>query len=120
MALSRRKFTKEVKVAAIQRLDAGASVAEVARAFEVNPNLLHRWRKECRHGPGNAFPGGGKRRWDETKVAQLERKVGQQTLEIDFLKGCLQRLEEQRMLQALTGRQRSIATSKAKSRKAAR
>jgi transposase len=45
MALSRRKFTKEVKVAAIQRLDGGASVAEVARAFEVNPNLLHRWRK---------------------------------------------------------------------------
>jgi transposase-like protein len=65
MALSRRKFTKEVKVAAIQRLDAGASVAEVARAFEVNPNLLHRWRKEFRHGPGNAFPGGGKRRWDD-------------------------------------------------------
>ncbi len=81
------KFTKEVKVAAIQRLDGGASVAEVARAFEVNPNLLHRWRKEFRHGPGNAFPGGGKRRWDETKVAQLERKVGQQTVEIDFLKG---------------------------------
>jgi transposase-like protein len=24
----------------------------VARAFEVNPNLLHRWRKEFRHGPG--------------------------------------------------------------------
>jgi transposase-like protein len=32
MALFRRKFTKEVKVAAIQRLDAGASVSEVARA----------------------------------------------------------------------------------------
>src|SRR5580700_11005237 len=112
MAVSRRKFTKEVKVAAIQRLDAGASIAEVARAFEVNPNVLHRWRKEFRNGPRNAFPGAGKRRWDETKVAQLERKVGQQTLEIDFLKGCLQRLEEQRMLQALTGKPRSIATSK--------
>src|SRR5665213_3721674 len=112
MALSRRKFTKEVKVAAIQRLDGGASVAEVARAFEVNPNLLHRWRKEFRNGPANAFPGLGKRRWDETKVAQLERKVGQQTVEIDFLKGCLQRIEEQRMLQALTGRPRPTATSK--------
>ena len=54
-------------MAAIQRLDAGASIAEVARAFEVNPNLLHRWRKEFRHGPGNAFPGAGKRRWDETQ-----------------------------------------------------
>ena len=87
MALSRRKSTKEVKMAPIHRLDAGASVAEVARAYEVNPNVLHRWRKEFRHGPGNSFPGGGKRRWDETRVAQLERKAGQQTLEIDVLKG---------------------------------
>ena len=120
MALSRRKFTKELKVAAIQRLDAGASVAEVARAFEVNPNLLHRWRKEFRQGPGNAFPGLGKRRWDETKVAQLERKIGKQTLEIDFLKGCLQRIEEERMLRALTGKPRPAGRSKAKTRKAAR
>ncbi len=120
MGLSRRKFTKELKLAAIQRVESGATAAEVARAFEVNPNLLHRWRKEFRHGPGNAFPGEGKRRWDETKVAQLERKVGQQALEIDFLKGCLQRIEEQRMLQALTGKPRSISTSKAKSRKTPR
>src|ERR1700680_2471281 len=120
MGLSRRKFTKEAKLAAIQQLEMGASAAEVARAFEINPNLLHRWRKECRHGPGNAFPGVGKRRWDETKVAQLERKVGQQTLEIDFLKGCLQRIEEERLLQALTGKPRPAGRSKAKSRRAAR
>ena len=36
------------------RLELGASVAEVARAFEVNPNVLRRWRKEFRQGPGNA------------------------------------------------------------------
>ena len=73
MAVSRRKFTKEVKVAAIQRLDAGASVAEVARAFEVNPNVLHRWRKEFRHGPGNAFSGAGKRRWDGNQSGSKAR-----------------------------------------------
>jgi transposase len=44
----------------------------------------------------------------------LERKVGQQTLEIDFLKGCLQRIEEQRMLQALTGSPQSTGRSKKK------
>ena len=114
MGLSRRKFTREMKLAALQRLDAGASAAEVARAFEINPNLLHRWRKEFRQGPGNAFPGLGKRRWDEAKVAQLERKVGQQALEIDFLKGCLQHIEEQRRLQALTGNPRSSGRSKNK------
>jgi hypothetical protein len=44
----------------------------------------------------------------------LERKVGQQTLEIDFLQGCLQRIEEQRMLQALSGSPRSTGRSKKK------
>ena len=50
----------------------------------------------------------------EERIAELERKVGQQTLEIDFLKGCLQRIEEQRMLQALTGNPPSSGRSKKK------
>jgi transposase-like protein len=41
MGMSRRKFTREVKLAAIQQLEAGSSAAEVARAFEINANLLH-------------------------------------------------------------------------------
>ena len=115
MGLSRRTFTREMKLAAVQRLEMGASIAEVARAFEVDPNVLHRWRREFREGPGNAFPGLGKKRWDDTQQAKLERKIGQQTLEIDFLKSCLQRIEEQRMLQALNGKPRSTGTSKSKS-----
>ena len=49
--LSRRRFTPKFKLAALQRLEMGASVAEVERAFEVNPNVLHRWRREFREGP---------------------------------------------------------------------
>ena len=112
MGLSRRQFTKEFKLAAIRRLEQGVSIAEVARALEVNSNVLHRWRRRFRHGPGNAFPGNGKQRWSEGRIAELERKVGQQALEIDFLKGCLQSIEEQRMLQALTGNPRSAGKSK--------
>src|SRR5579862_5325557 len=115
MGLSRRIFTKEFKLAAVRRLEQGVSMGEAARALEVNPNVLHRWRREFREGPGNVFPGLGKKRWDDTQQAKLERKIGQQTLEIDFLKGCLQRIEEQRMLQALTGKPRSTGTSKRKS-----
>jgi transposase-like protein len=107
-------FTKEFKLAAVQRLERGVSLGEVARALEVNPNVLHRWRREFRQGPGNVFPGHGKQRWSEGRVADLERKVGQQALEIDFLKGCLQRIEEQRMLQAVTGNSRSTGRSKKK------
>ena len=42
MSFSRRKFTKEFKLAAVRRLETGASMAEVARACELNPNVLHR------------------------------------------------------------------------------
>jgi transposase-like protein len=111
MGLSRRQFTREFKLAAVKRLEDGISLGEVARALEVNANVLHRWRREFRQGPGNAFPGWGKRRWAEGRVAELERKIGQQALEIDFLKECLQRIEEQRMLQALNGKPRSSRKS---------
>ncbi|MGA2881417.1 MAG: transposase [Bryobacteraceae bacterium] len=114
MGLSRRMFTKEFKLAAVRRLEQGVSIGEVARALEVNANVLHRWRREFRQGPGNVFPGHGKQRWSEGRIAELERKIGQQALEPDFLKGCLQRIEEQRMLQALTGKPRSTGRPKKK------
>ena len=114
MGLSRRLFTKEFKLAAVRRLEQGGSISEAARALEVNPNVLHRWRREFRTGSGNVFPGNGKQRWAEGRIAELERKIGQQALEIDFLKGCLQRIEEQRMLQALTGNPPSTGRSKKK------
>jgi len=107
-------FTKEFKLAAVRRLEQGVTIGEAARALEVNPNVLHRWRREFRTGPGNAFPGHGKQRWAEGRIAELERKIGQQALEIDFLKGCLQRIEEQRMLQVLTGNPPSTKGSKKK------
>ena len=111
MGLSRRKFTKEFKVAALRQLDAGVSIAAVARSCEINPSLVHRWRRDFQQAPKHAFPGLGRKRADENQVAELERKIGQQALEIDFLKRCLQRIEEQRMLQASTGSPRSTGKS---------
>jgi transposase-like protein len=86
----------------------------VARACEVNANVLHRWRRELQEYGPKAFAGNGQRRVDESQVAELERKVGRQALEIDFLRRCLQHVEEQRKLQALDTRSLSTRTSKRK------
>jgi hypothetical protein len=80
-----------------QRIQAGRCSAAGGRSFagpgctgaEVNPNVLQRWRREFRQALGNAFPGNGQRRSSEGRVAELERKIGQQVVEIDFLKGCV-------------------------------
>jgi transposase len=111
MGMSRRKFTKEFREEAVRRLELGASVA---RACEVNPNVLYRWRRELRDYGAKAFTGNGQRRGEEQQVAELERKVGRQALEIDFLRRCLQHVEEQRKLQALTTRGSSTRTWKKK------
>jgi transposase len=110
---SRRKFTKEFKQTAVRRLNSGQSVAEVARALEVNPSELHRWRRELQEHGEKAFSGVGNKRAEQSRVAELERKVGQQAMEIDFLKRALQHVEEQRLLRALN----NGAPSTAKSRK---
>lgn len=89
-------------------------MAEVARAFEVNANVLHRWRRELREFGAKAFTGPGRNRADEDRIAALKRKVGRQAVEIDFLRRCLQHVEEQRKLQALTTRGSFTRTSKSK------
>jgi transposase-like protein len=111
----RRKFSKDFKEAAVRRLNSGQSMSEVARALEVHPADIHRWRRELQEHGERAFLGSGHRREEERKVDELERKVGRQALEIDFLKRALQHVEEQRRLRALTNGAPSIRRSKKKS-----
>lgn len=111
---SRRKFSKEFKQEAVTRLNGGQSVAEVARALEVHPSDLHRWRRELQEHGARAFRGVGKKRAEESHVAELERKVGQQAMEIDFLKRALQHVEEQRLLRALNNGAPSTGRSRKK------
>jgi transposase-like protein len=81
MGLSRRQFTQEFKLAAVRRLEQGVSIAEVARGLEVNPNVLHRWRREFRQGPGNAFLGNSVgaraewRNWNGKSASRLWRSI---------------------------------------------
>jgi len=99
---SRRKFSREFKETAIRQIAGGKSAAQVARALEVHPSDLYRWRRELEEHGARAFSGAGRGRGGEDRVAELERKIGQQTLEIDFLKRALQHVEEQRLLRALS------------------
>lgn len=111
MSETRRKFTREFKVAAVKRLQSGYPVGRLARELEVNANQLHLWRRQFEERPNAAFSGEGRRRGEETQAAELERKIGQQAMEIDFLKGCLRQIEELRRSQAETANPLSAGKS---------
>ena len=81
--ISRRKFSKEFKQTAVRQMAGGKSAGEVARALEVHPSDRYRWRRELEEHGGEGFSGAGRKRAEDNKGADLERKIGQQTLEID-------------------------------------
>jgi len=92
---SQRVFTRECKLAAIKELESGSSVGLIARRLEIDRNTLYRWRREFKESAANAFPGKGKGVLVGSQEAELERKIGQMTMEMDFLKKLLRSFEDQ-------------------------
>ena len=100
MDLSRGVYSRDLKIAAMRALDAGSATGEIARNYQLSPKLLERWRGEWRAKGELAFPGIGRRGAglpavdDARRIAELERKIGQLTMENDFLKKALQHFRE--------------------------
>src|SRR4051794_4745607 len=100
MDLPRAVYSRDLKIGVMRELDAGSSHGEVARKYQLSPKLLERWRTEWRIKGERAFPGNGYRSAESSPpgdahcVAALERKIGQLTMENDFLKKALQHFKE--------------------------
>jgi transposase len=100
MDLSRAVYSRDLKIATMRALDTGSATGEIARKYQLSPKLLERWRGEWRAKGELAFPGLGRRGADLSalddgrRVAELERKIGQLTMENDFLKKTLQHFKE--------------------------
>jgi transposase len=98
MFVPRQQYPRELKITTMREIDSGKSMAEVARMYQVSPNRLEAWRGEWRAKGELAFPGHDARpqsKLDAERIPELERKIGQQTMEIDFLKKVLRRFREQ-------------------------
>jgi transposase len=95
MDLARTVYSRDLKIAVMRAMEAGASIGETARKYQLSPKLLDRWRAEWRAKGELAFPGIGRRGVglpaveDARQIAELERKIGQLTMENDFLKKAL-------------------------------
>lgn len=93
MSLKRRQFTREFKLQVIREIEAGKSVAQAAREHQLHPNTILKWRKLHEQDAERAFAGNGQSYKDEARIAELERMVGQLTMENALLKKALSRLE---------------------------
>jgi len=101
----RRQFSRGFKVAAIKRVLDGEPMAAVARELNIGVELLWRWEKrysekgeEYLLGIGQNSPGEvvNREASHQRRIAELERLVGRQQLEIRFLDEALRQVEELR------------------------
>ena len=68
------------------------TVAELARQYDVHPNQIAEWKKQLLQGAESVYQGARDKKGEEqAHTKELHAKIGELTLEIDFLSKALGR-----------------------------
>jgi len=87
MSTSKRKFTKDFKLEAVNMVvDGGLPKSEVARRLDISPATIGNWVKCFQEDGAVAFPGNGKLKPEDEKVRRLERENRDLREQNEFLK----------------------------------
>jgi len=104
-----RQHSAKFRIEIAQRMLAGENVSALSARYKIARSMMYRWRDAYRENGPAAFhrsPGrpkgqglapvsnDGSQQRLHRQIAELERKVGQQAVEIDFFRGVFRRLEQ--------------------------
>ena len=106
------RYTDEFKQMCVARMKQCNNIGALAKELAVHRRMLYRWRdqldpvKQSKGSPPNS----GEARLRH-EINQLQRALAEKTLEIDFFKGALQKIEARRQQRDVTGAQASTTKS---------
>jgi transposase len=131
MAKKARVFSPQTKLAVVKRMLSGEEVSALARELKVSRTFLYRWKARFREGGAAALQlRRGRPPKSRSKVAELrpkpvealdaaqrriwelERKIGQQQLELDFFRQALRQVGATRRPIDGSGAKRSTPVSR--------
>jgi transposase len=113
-----RVFSREFKESVVGRMLNGESVSALHHELDIKRSVLYRWREAYRKDgvaglqrppgrpPGTPNPPRPPTSSEDAvarQVAELQRKVGQQALDIDFLQRAFKRVKESRRKNSESG-----------------
>lgn len=84
----RNRYSADFKAkVAREALKEEATIAEIAARFNIHPNQVSEWKKQAVDGLTNVFSGKTNRSEvvSEAQIKELHAKIGQLTVERDFL-----------------------------------
>ena len=110
-----RKYDEDFRQTALERIKACQDVSALALELGINRAQLYRFQREALGRKPEPRPEAWlKERADERqrrRIAELERLVARQAPELDFFKGALLRIEENRRKQGLNSGKPSTSKS---------
>jgi transposase len=144
---SEGRFSREFKLAALARMEAGENVSALARELDVRRKYLYQWRDRFRAGGPVALRSRGRPTKAEVlemqggdtasaglpavpsgpmpqpappdalgkaqrRIAELERKIGQQQVDLDFFQAALRQVRDVRQRIGAPGGTASTRSSK--------
>lgn len=101
-------YSYEFRLAAVERARTAPSIPKLARELGVNFSQIYRWLRiyeeegpqalgqRGRVGRASRCPNVPPPTSEQARVSELERKVGQQALDLDFLARAFKRVKESR------------------------
>lgn len=108
----RKGYPSALRQTAERRLARGENVRKLARELGVNWRTLYRWRSRfdptVNRGEGSSS---GETEALQQKVQRLSELLAEKTLEVDFFKGALQKVEARRQRRASSGAKTSTSKS---------
>ena len=84
----RRKFPAEFKArVALEALSGEHTLAELAAKHDIHPNLIQQWKRQAKAGMPDVFSSKAliHQTSREAEIRELHAKIGQLTVEKDFL-----------------------------------
>ena len=136
------RFSRDFKLEAVRRMAAGENVSVLARELGVSRKSIYQWRNRYHLGGSHALRGHGRMTKAERvgheaaltaekqgaksvrqasleefaraqrRIVVLERKIGQQQVELDFFQQALRQVREQRPRNGVPGETASTKSSK--------
>lgn len=97
---AKRKYTEEFRRRAVARMQGCRNVVALSEELDVPRRLLYRWRAGV---GGTVAPAALRQMTLEEENRQLKRIVAEQSLEVDFFKGALQKIAARRQKKDDTG-----------------
>jgi transposase len=109
------QYSLKFRRIAVERMKGCNNIARLAKELEVERKSLYLWREQLdpesviKRKPGP--PAKSREAELEKEVSQLKRVLADKTLELDFFKGALQKVEERRRQSKNSGGKTSTTTS---------